>query len=57
MYVIDNEPIFNTISATDVTMYWNSYSQIDNGLTYKISWTKPEILFTSGFFNGFSLLL
>ena len=56
MYVIDNEPIFNTISATDVTMYWNSYSQIDNGLTYKISWTKPEILFTSGFFNGFSLL-
>ena len=35
MYVIDNEPIFDTITTNlgDVNMNFNSYSQIDNHIT------------------------
>ena len=59
MYVIDNEPIFDTDSSNlgPVNMNFNSYSQNDNSLFYKIKWTKPKIIVgTGGYFAGFSLI-
>lgn len=59
MYVLDNEPIFNTTNPSpgEVYMKFNSYSQIDSNKNYFISWTKPKIIIgTGGYFDSWSLI-